>query len=832
MTQGIDISTRQHPRAVFVAFLFFFSGFAALVYQVMWMRRLSLFFGSDVYSAAITLSCFMGGLSLGSWLVERVVDRLRNPLLWYGGIEIAIGLYALVFQPLLGAFHPLLQSIYASHFETTPVVYQAVRISIAAGMLLLPTALMGVTLPLVVRSFVRRDDEMARFGGYFYAINTLGALVGTLVAAFGLFPFLGAARTTLVAVVINVAVGALVAVVACKDRDPGCEAVPEESMQTDEAGPRASSYDESQARAALWGIAVSGLAALGLEVVWTRVLTQSFSATVYSFAIMLACFLFGIFLGSRLVAARADREANPMKLFGSIELGIGVYVLTLPLLGMLIPKLFGLLVWAGTGLLGGRFGIASVVSMVVVSGAFILLPTVLLGATFPVAVRLCTPRAGRAGFGTARVYAANTAGAILGSLLAGFLLVPVLGSRGSLVALGFVFCANGLFLLACASHQGAAHCRRRGVVVPVAIGGLAAGLALIMPRQTVLNYNLQASTKPEVIYHGEGIAHSVDIVRSTNNQVVMMVDGNIEADTSHIQRRHFILKAHLPLLLHDAPRDVAVVGLGLGITVSATARNPEVENIQLIELSPEMVQAHAFLKEVTGGVLEHPKVSLRIDDGRNFLAMTGRRFDMITADPIHPRITGVGYLYTREYYEGIRRRLKPGGVVCQWMPMYHISRESFDVAFRTFSEVFEHATFWYVRGHGLFVAGDRPPALDVGRLRQRMADPAVSADLGSIDIGSAEELISHLLMGPSQIKSYLARSGGGVLNTDDNAYLEYRTPFEFLGTTGDVLKGLVSAAGYDESLLSGVTDSGRTSIRDTWEARRARLLQELEEPLR
>jgi spermidine synthase len=817
-------------RAVLVACLFFFSGLAALVYQVMWMRRLSLFFGSDVYSAAITLSAFMGGLSVGSWGAYRLADRLMRPLLWYGLLEVGIGLYALAFQPFLDAFQPLLHSVYAANFDTAPMVYQATRVAIATGMLLVPTALMGATLPLVVRSFVRTDSELGGLGGFFYAINTLGALVGTLVAAFGLFPLLGASATTMVAVSINIIVG--LTVVAVSGR---VTAGPIERHSAEPAPPTPASpyhYDRRHAQAALWGIAVSGLAALALEVIWTRILTQTFSATVYSFATMLACFLFGIALGSRLAGPLVDREPYPLKLFGAIELGIGVCVLLLPLASRAAPMLFGTWLWAGTQLLQDDFAVASVVSMFTISGVFILLPTILLGATFPVAIRICTPAVDRVGFGTGRVYAANTAGAILGSLLAGFVMVPALGARGSLVACGTIFVANGLVLSKRAMGASWSPLREKTVILPLAIGGAAALLALLLPRQTVLNYYLQPGAQPEVIYHGEGVSHTVDVLRSASDQVVMMVDGNIEADTSLVQRRHFILKGHLPLLLHESPRDVAVVGLGLGITLAATARNPEVQNIQVVELTPEMVSAHRYLRDVTDGVLDHPKVNVRIDDGRNFLAMTDRQFDMITADPIHPRITGVGYLYTTEYYESIKRRLKPGGIVCQWMPMYHVSRESFDVAFRTFAGVFENATFWYVRGHGLFVAGADPEPIDLPGLREKLSDEVVAGDLASIGIDGAEQLLAHLLMGPRQIQEYLAQSTNQIVNTDDNAYLEYHTPFEFLRTTRDVLEDLVTHAGFDDSVLVNATVEDRAAVRAAWDTRRQRLLTELDEPLR
>jgi spermidine synthase len=293
-----------------------------------------------------------------------------------------------------------------------------------------------------------------------------------------------------------------------------------------------------------------------------------------------------------------------------------------------------------------------------------------------------------------------------------------------------------------------------------------------------------------------------------------------------------VLKGHLPLLLHPDPREVAVIGLGLGITLASTARNPATERIRLVELSPHMVEAHQYLKDVTGGILENPKIDLRIDDGRNFLAMSHERFDMITADPVHPRITGVGYLYTREYYESIRARMKPGAIVTQWMPMYRISPESFDVAFRTFVQVFPNASFWYVRGHGLFVATEGPFSIDWPMLAKAFAHPAVSGDLGSIGIDSPEELLGHLLMDADAIHAYLSRRDVQQINTDDNAYLEYQTPFEFLRPTLDIVKDLVPYAGWDiEALLRGADPEVRDEVRERFEARRARILPELVEAI-
>ena len=591
-------------------------------------------------------------------------------------------------------------------------------------------------------------------------------------------------------------------------------------------------FDPSTARVAHWAIGISGFAALALEVVWTRILTLSFSGTVYSFAIMLASFLFGIAFGSHIASRKIDQQPDTMRYFALIELGLGLSVAGLRFATWLVPGLVGALVWGLTSVTHGNFAFGAITAQLLIGGLLIIIPTLLLvWATFPTAVRISASSASQAGSSTASVYAANTGGAILGSLFAGFILIPAIGSSASLIVVAAIFAANGCMLVYFGGGRRWQALRAPQFALPL-IATAIAMLAVFLPRQTVANYSLQSRKAPEIIYHGEGVAHSVDIVRAQNRDIVMTVNGITEADTSFIQRRHFILKGHLPLLLHPAPRDVAVIGLGLGVTLAATERNPEVRSIQLIELTPEMTRAHAYLEDVTGGVLHSPKLHLRIDDGRNFLAMSDQQFDMITADPIHPRISGVGYLYTKDYYEALKQRLKPGGVVCQWMPMYNISLRSFNAAFRSFASVFQNATFWYVRGHGLFVATQEPMKIDYNMLKERVAAPAVARDLASIEIPGADALLGHLLMGPEQIKKYLAAAGDDIINTDDNAYLEYSTPFEFLETTQTIVAALEPHAGFDPAMLTNITEPQLQEVKKAWDARRAKLLPELEEPLR
>ena len=326
------VTNRRSAVLPIIAAVFFFSGFSSLIYEVVWARQLGLFLGGDVYAAAFTLSAFMGGLALGSFLASRYADRIRQALPWYGLLEICIGLYALFFPLFLNAFSSQYQEVYRSYFDSAPWRYHAFRILVATVTMIIPTTMMGATLPLIVKHFCRAG-EIGRYSGFFYSMNTSGALAGVLCAGFVLLPALGMKASTLVACTVNVLIG-VTALVLSRPRFDGVSAEPPDGFQgaTAEAADR--SYDGMATRTTMIAIAISGFAALALEVVWMRILIQSFGATVYAFSIMLSCFLFGIFYGSRWISKRVDRQACLAASFRSSGTRPGVSVASLATLDL------------------------------------------------------------------------------------------------------------------------------------------------------------------------------------------------------------------------------------------------------------------------------------------------------------------------------------------------------------------------------------------------------------------------------------------------------------------------------------------------------------------
>ena len=771
--------------------MFFLSGSAGLVYQVLWMRSLGLFFGSDMYGVSIILGTFMAGLALGSLLGGQLAERTRRPLLWYGIAELGIGLIAIPFTAILGAFDPLLRSAYPVSADEVSWGYQVTRVLLASGTLLLPTTMMGATLPLIMKHFVRSRSVLGELGAYFYAVNTLGALVGTLVAGFALLPYLGMTRSTWCAAAINLAIGIICVAVGWRAIGPA-ETTSQLRSDLDslpDLEPRARAR---VANAALLAFGVSGFCSFALEVIWTRILLISFSATVYSFASTLACFLFGIFLGSRLVSRAVDQHQNPVGLFAALELGIGASVGGLCLLLYAVPSVFGRLLMNLAAMLPSGQEHALVVATLMASFPLLVIPATLLGATFPVALRIYTTNIAHVGSRTGRLYASNTVGAVFGSLTAGLVLIPSLGATASLALIALLFFTVGAGLASIRVEPE----KRALSFVPIGLAAtvtlLCSATALLLPYRVTLNFNQEILADAELLYHADGVQNTVDVVRSKSGATSLIIGGNVEADNGYRQRRHFVLKGHLPLLFMEQPRTVLVVGLGMGITLQATAHHPGLERIDVIELSPDILAAQPHLAEINGNVVENPRVHVRVDDGRLFMKLSTDRFDMITADPIHPKISRVGYLYTVEYYQSIRERLSDGGVVCQWMPVYQISPLRLRSALKTFLEVFPNATLWYVESHALLVAKLDSPWIDYALLKRKFEAPSIREDLASIDIHSPEELLSHFMMGPDEIRAFIRDEANVPINTDDYPYLEYFVPGDLFYTTLDNVSELAS----------------------------------------
>ncbi|MBI5814216.1 MAG: hypothetical protein HZB29_01245 [Nitrospinae bacterium] len=804
-----------------ISALFFLSGLTSLIYEVVWQKRIMTALGSDVYATSMTLSAFMLGLALGSFLAGKVADRVSGRVLIYGFLELLIGVYAVSFPSILAfAGHPL-HDLYVNYFGAASSVYWTFKFAIIFIVLMIPSAMMGATLPIVVAEFAVSEGHAGEEVSRFYSINTIGAFFGVLVSGFISIYMFGLSTTTWTAATLNFIIAG-VAIVTHFARQ-------KEDSIISKAGPSANIplmvYGRSTARAAIVSAFFIGFCILALEVVWARMLIQYMAATVYSFSTMLLFVLLGIFLGAR--KSRSFIESGkelPEKYVLYIMLA-GLYVSVSALLFYVFPNLYTNLVFAMLAVFKGNpdsWLFVSTVGKGLASAFFVLIPCVMSGMLFPMAVRMCTDSVEHAGGKLSSVYVANTAGSIIGPLAASFILIPAFGAKGAMIALALMLVAVG---------AGAVHYMGKRVEKShLALAGAVIVLsltAMLMPKKIVANY-ARPSKDTRLIYSREGVYQNINILKNQSGQTVFMIDGNVEADNSYLQLRHFVLKSHFPLLLNPKPDNALVIGLGLGLTTSYLESFPLVKWIDVIELSPEVVGAHAYIKDVNGGVLTKPKVHVIVDDGRNYLANTGKKYGIITIDPIHPMISGVGTLYTREFYELVKDRLADNGAFIQWMPSYHMSPESMKTAINTFAGVFKETAVIYVKGHFLLVGKKEGWKIDYALIKKNFN--LGEKDLASIDVHSPVELLSLVAMTPDKVREYIGAFD--KINTDDNLWLEYHVPYDYLHDIRSSVSSVFPFWGLSFGHISNASPDDIAEIQTEWEKRRAQVTPEMAKPIK
>jgi len=737
------------PLLATLSTLLFFSGASALVYQVLWLRVLGWVFGVTVFAASSVWASFMAGLAIGSLVAGRAGDRVRRPLFWFGCAELLVGATASSSPFVLRA----LQRGYVAAYPSLPhhlAALTIVRFLIAFAVLIVPTAMMGATLPLVVKALAVRGGGLGERVGVLYASNTAGAIAGTLAAGLYLIPNLGIQRTFLVAAALNVIVG-VGAMLLSRHLPASAAAI---------NGPSAAAESIARAprplRVVIGVFAISGFVALALEVVWFRVLTLFLRPTVYGFAMMLATILAGTALGSYMVAPLLDRRRNwlatlavlEMALAATAELSFRPLVKLQRVADWLTPAIAHVLPdWLGYQLAGSLLAI---------------FPTALLmGVAFPIGLRLWAGAgAGDRGAVARRVgqfYSMNVAGAILGSLASGFVLLPALGSYRSLTLLAAVSFASGLVLLAVCEW------RRPARLVAGAVGVVVFAGAVAWSPDPFDEFVAQRYRDDRMIWKDEGIESTVVVHETPTRDRILTVNGNHQASTdgttTYVHRRI----GHLPMALHPNAQTALVIGLGGGATAGAVSLHAS--DVDIVELAGSVVRGARFFESINYAVLDRPNAHLRVDDGRNFLMLTPKRYDVITADVIHPIFAGSGNLYSVEYFRLLRRVLNRGGMAVQWVAG---TEQEYKIIARTFLSVFPHTTVW--GGGSLLVGMTEPLRLSRRDFEWKLHDRRRAQGLHDLNIDSFDALLAAFDAGPEELAAF---AGPGPLLTDDRPSVEY-----------------------------------------------------------
>jgi spermidine synthase len=593
-------------------------------------------------------------------------------------------------------------------------------------------------------------------------------------------------------------------------------------------------------RLILFGIAVSGFCALGYEVLWTRILSMVVVATVYGFTIMLVAFLTGIALGSKAFGlfhkAIPESWKGPERsvvYFGGVQIIIGLAALTVTYYLRDLPahaiRIQNYLLGTGISEFEVRQGANFAVAF-----SHMFIPAFFMGIAFPLAGNIHANRMKSVGEGVGEVLAYNTMGAILGSALSGFVLIYTFGIERSLQFLTIINIGAGILI--------AASMRRNRAVNWGIAAATAFGIVLLATHPdgwrmwdkkyfAIYRSNQReafsssftmrdAMENTDVLYYAEGVEATVSSIKVKGGHQAFITNGRVEASDRREDRQCQYTLGHLPMLLNRAPKRVFVLGTGSGMTLGAVSIHPGVEEITLAEIEPKVLGVARSFAAYNHKVLDNPKLKIVFNDGRNFLMTTMEKFDVITADPIHPWFSGAGYLYTTEYFRLAASRLRHGGIACQWLPIYELTVDDLKSVVRTFTENFKYSMLWLTRTDAELVGSNDPIVIDVDTLGKRIAAPGVADDLESVDMGSAEDLLSYFVMGTEGLKAFAKR---GIVNTDDNLHLEFSAPLSVgVPLMGENARSLYR---FRESLLPYLLRDENKAARNEQERKWIRFLQ-------
>jgi spermidine synthase len=782
--------------------LFTLSGASALVYEVLWTRRLTHVFGSTTLAASTVLAAFMLGLAAGSVALGRWADRNRNRALRaYGLLEIAIGAYGFAVPYLLRGLERAYVSL-APLLESFPMLYFVAQFFLAGAVLAVPCVLMGGTLPVLARWIVLREDELGARVGALYAANTLGAGLGAAAATYVLLPAAGVRASELSAVALNLAAGLAALALAgrgARVREAGA-AAPPETGESPAAGPAAQ-------RALLAAIALSGFAAMVDEVTWTRLVGLIFGSSVYAFGLMLLLFLAGLAVGSALYVRL--RRIDPSRVLG-VALAANTFA---ALAGIaLVPRLPYAYMRAFPAVQGA---FAWDQALQVLTTAPALLPiAVLFGVAFPAAVA-ATADLASAGRGVGRVTAWNTLGTVGGAFLGGFVLIPRLGLRASLT---IAAAATALGAVLALSRPGLERARRRTAIAATAAvlaalalpawphGLLARGAGFYASIYGTSEGLREADRDSELLFYEDGIATTLSVDRQGPYRFYRS-NGKTDASTETGDMTNQLLLGHLPMLRHPAPADVFVLGLGTGVSAASVARYP-VRSIDIADIEGASQRATQMFAPENRGILSDPRVRMLVADGRNALLVRDQTYDVIISDPSDVWVAGVGSLFTREFYELARRRLKPGGLIVQWFHMHSLPPDQMKLIVATFRSVFPSTSLWRPnRGDVILMGSVEPVPWDLARLRQRFENvPGVAEDLRPYGFWHPLSIFAAFVLDGEDLDRMLADTRG--LHADDRPVVEYLAPRAERADTTSAndagvqalqTKALPPIAGFDEN---------------------------------
>jgi spermidine synthase len=748
---------------------FFLSGATSLVFEVLWSREFVTVFGNSSYAISIVLCAYMAGLGLGGLAGGRLADRMKRRTMFFGVFQAVIAAWALAVPLLLARLRVLAPDLSAL-FSDSLLVSTLVRFTLSFAILLVPCLLMGATFPLLAREVTSSDQLIGRRVGALYCWNTLGAAFGCLAAGFWMIDTLGLCLTNLTAVGVNLAVAVVAfalsgSIARAAGPEPAGATPPKTSGPA--TVPEPLELKQTTACVLLLVAFLNGVASLACEVLWVRYLSF-LSSKAYVFPTILCVYLLGMGLGGLVYSVLQRSIGLSTRALGIIEMTLAVSV----------PATF-----VGSALIfaSGPPEPLSVKGMALLT---VFVPTVLMGAAFPLLCSVYGRHVGNLGRRIGLLFALNTAGAVLGSLLPIFVLVPWIGIQRSLLLASLLYGGLGLALLIC-ERPGS---KRLTVTAAAVYAGALLIFLVAAPsnlcQRVFLAKDFELAKDTDILYYREGRTGTATLVRDrVNDCKTLWLNGNAEVPLGYGQEICFKMLGDLGPMLHPQPDDVLMICFGGGIASGTTALVPEVKSITIVDMESCMVQAAKLLAKENNGLLQNSKAHVVIDDGRNYVMTAPHKWPVIISDSTHPKSADSWVLYTQEFYKLVRDHLTTNGVFVEWLPRHGLSTAEYKIITRTFLSTFPHASLWITHGmdaqgtylsYTLLVGTLQPLSIDVARLRDRLKAEPVRQDLERYGLDTPAGFLDSFLCAETTLQRWV---GEGPINTDDLPYTQYETRY-------------------------------------------------------
>ncbi|MDH5477931.1 MAG: fused MFS/spermidine synthase [Nitrospinota bacterium] len=768
-------------------FCFFLSGVAGLVYQIIWVRMFSLSFGNTVYAVSLVVAAFLAGLALGSHVLGKVADRLKDPKNSYVLLEVLIAVSAVVVSAAIGWIDDIMASLMTVE-EITSFKWQAARFISAFIALLIPTFLMGGTLPVMSKFYITSMDRLGKGVGVLYAANTYGAMVGAFLSGFVMIKYLGVWNTLFAAFLANFLVAGLVWLVPAAQQEKAGEApkpgAPAEEGKKKrkkgkkEARMERAAYAREEANVededesgfepliapamAMALMAAAGFSSIALEILWTRGFVVSFKSTVYLFSGLLSIYLLGMALGSHVFSRVLDKVEDPLRLLGLAQLGVGIWAFVSVPIFMKVPGMAETL----AGMFSHMTLSRDMLVMLALMGITILPPAFLMGISFPLLTKVITESLGSLGRRSGMAYATGTLGGIGGSLLAGFVMLPMMGLQISIFLVGAVALLTGYTAITLS--------RRRPMLAWALPTTLATAIFIVSVVYIAgVDVGLGRVVKEKVALAMEGATGSVRVIEDRKGGPLTLMVNDYQLATSGDVAVRF---GHLPMILHPDAKSALVISLGSGITTGAVGGHP-VERIDCVELVPELMDVQRLFEKDNHKIAKDERLHVTFWDGRNYARVSKRKYDVVISDLFQPDSAGVGALYSLEHYQNVKARLAEGGIMAQWLPLYQLSAHDLKVIMRTFAYAFENVTVWSGDTNSqlstlLLVGSAGKMEMNLDKISKALGRERVQMDM--IEHNDLFSFLSFYVMDRAEALEF---TKGHPINTDARPVIEYSAPY-------------------------------------------------------